>query len=59
MGVPPDLDRPEKTTFEQQRVFVKINQEFRANIKNLLPNYCRSIPKEDEYEIIIEGLLKI
>ncbi|WP_425386408.1 TomO hydrophobic C-terminal domain-containing protein [Wolbachia endosymbiont (group A) of Barypeithes pellucidus] len=54
-----DLDRPENIQFEQQRALAKINQEFSANIKSFLPNYDRSIPKEDEYKIIIKELFKI
>ncbi len=53
-----DVDDPEKVTFEQQKILAKINQEFTANITKLLVNYGRSIPKEDEYKIIIKELFE-
>ncbi|MDX5462120.1 MAG: hypothetical protein O7157_00910 [Wolbachia endosymbiont of Tetragnatha montana] len=53
-----DVDYPEKVTFGQQKILAKINQEFTKNITKFLVNYGRSIPKEDEYEIITKELFE-
>ncbi|WP_265016562.1 leucine-rich repeat domain-containing protein [Wolbachia endosymbiont (group A) of Andrena dorsata] len=52
-------EEPKKISLGQQKVLAKINQEFTASIQEFLPNYDRSIPKVDEYVIIINELCKV
>ncbi|WP_265036212.1 leucine-rich repeat domain-containing protein [Wolbachia endosymbiont (group A) of Anomoia purmunda] len=52
-------EEPKKISLGQQKVLAKINQEFTGSIQEFLPNYDRSIPKVDEYVIIINELCKV
>ncbi|WP_264684979.1 MULTISPECIES: TomO hydrophobic C-terminal domain-containing protein [unclassified Wolbachia] len=54
-----DIGNPEKITFEQQKILAEINKYFSENIKNVLPNYNRNIPNNDEYKLIIEKLSEV
>ncbi|MDR3131740.1 MAG: hypothetical protein LBU02_01420 [Rickettsiales bacterium] len=54
-----DIDRPKEITFEQEKILAEINKYFSENIKDVLHNYDRNIPRRDEYNLIIEGLPEV
>ncbi|MBV0900113.1 MAG: hypothetical protein KTV77_05360 [Wolbachia endosymbiont of Fragariocoptes setiger] len=47
---------PETISLKQEKLLAEINRYFTNNIKRFLPNYERSIPGFNEYEMIIYSL---